>query len=530
MENIISIKNLSVGFRSQNEKKDVVHSISFEIPKGKTVALVGESGSGKTVTALSILKLLPYPSAYHGSGEIIYKEQNLLNVTNKKMQAIRGKDITTIFQEPMSSLNPLHTIEKQVIEILLIHSKISYLEAAQKTKELLISVGLEEISNRLKSYSYELSGGQRQRVMIAMSIANNPDLLIADEPTTALDVTIQMQILKLLKELQKELNMAILFISHDLAVVKHIADYICIMKDGKIVENNTTENIFLRPQHEYTKKLVNFKDFEKNKIITEEKIILKIEKLKVWYPIKKGILRRTVSHVKAVDSISFNLQENRTLGIVGESGSGKTSLVLAILKLISFKGKIVFDNQDISLLKNNDFINYRKYMQIIFQDPFSSLSPRMNIKEIISEGLDIHEKNLDDIEKTTMIKKILKEVGMNYEEVYNRFPHEFSGGQRQRIAIARTLILKPKLLILDEPTSALDVTIQNQILKLLNSLQKKYKMSYIFISHDIKVIKSMSDFIMVLKNGKIVENSSVNDIFKNPLSDYTKNLMRSSLQ
>jgi microcin C transport system ATP-binding protein len=529
MENIISIKNLSVGFRSQNIKKDVVHSISFQIPKGKTVALVGESGSGKTVTALSVLKLLPYPSAYHESGEIIYKEQNLLNATNRKMQTIRGRNITTIFQEPMSSLNPLHTIEKQIIEILLIHSKISYVDAAKKTKELLISVGLEEVSNRLKSYSYELSGGQRQRVMIAMSIANNPDLLIADEPTTALDVTIQMQILKLLKELQKELNMAILFISHDLTVVRHIADYICIMKDGKIVENNTTENIFLRPQHEYTKKLVNFKDFEKNKITTEEKIILKIEKLKVWYPIKKGILRRTVSHVKAVDSISFNLQENRTLGIVGESGSGKTSLVLAILKLISFKGKIFFENQDISLLKNNDFINYRKYMQIIFQDPFSSLSPRMNVKEIISEGLDIHEKKLNDIEKTTMIKKILKEVGMNYDEVYNRFPHEFSGGQRQRIAIARTLILKPKLLILDEPTSALDVTIQNQILELLNSLQKKYKMSYIFISHDIKVIRSMSDFIMVLKNGKIVENGSVNDIFKNPVSDYTKNLMHSSL-
>ena len=309
MENIISIKNLSVGFRSQNEKKDVVHSVSFQIPKGKTVALVGESGSGKTVTALSILKLLPYPSAYHSSGEIIYKEQNLLNSTNKQIQAIRGKKITTIFQEPMSSLNPLHTIEKQIIEILLIHSKISYLEAAQRTKTLLISVGLEEIANRLKSYSYELSGGQRQRVMIAMSIANNPDLLIADEPTTALDVTIQMQILKLLKKLQQELNMAILFISHDLTVVKHIADYICIMKDGKIIESNTKENIFLRPQHEYTKKLVNFKDFEKNKIKTNEKIILKIENLKVWYPIKKGILRRTVNYVKAVDSISFNLQK-----------------------------------------------------------------------------------------------------------------------------------------------------------------------------------------------------------------------------
>ncbi|SVA56618.1 uncharacterized protein METZ01_LOCUS109472, partial [marine metagenome] len=496
MENLISINNLSVGFQSQNKKTEVVHSVSFDIPKGKTVALVGESGSGKTVTALSIVKLLPYPSAYHSSGQIIYKNQNLIDMSNKKIQKIRGKNITTIFQEPMSSLNPLHTIEKQINEMLMTHSKISTLEASKKTKELLISVGLENISNRLKSYSYELSGGQRQRVMIAMSIANNPDLLIADEPTTALDATVQLQVLKLLKNLQQKLNMAILFISHDLAVVKNLADYICIMKNGKILEKNTKDNIFNKPQHEYTKALINFQNSKKEKKQHIKKNILEIKNLRVWYPIKKGILRRTIDYVKAVELINFNLLQNQTLGIVGESGSGKTSLVLALLKLISFKGKIIFDNIDISQIKNNKFINFRKNMQIIFQDPFSSLSPRMTIEEIISEGLNIHQKKLNSEDKKNKIKEIVKEVGMDFDQIYNRFPHEFSGGQRQRIAIARALILKPKLLILDEPTSALDVTIQNQILELLNNLQLKYQLSYIFISHDMKVINSVADYII----------------------------------
>jgi microcin C transport system ATP-binding protein len=527
MEKIISIKNLSVGFQTQNIKKNVVHSVSFDIPKGKTVALIGESGSGKTVTALSILRLLSYPSAYHDTGEVIYKDKNLLSVSKKDIQKIRGKNITTIFQEPMSSLNPLHTIEKQINEIILTHSKLSHLEATNKTIQLLKSVGLENLSKRLKSYSYELSGGQRQRVMIAMSIANNPDLLIADEPTTALDVSIQLQILKLLKKLQNKMNMAILFISHDLAVVKNLADYICIMKDGQIVEQNTKEVIFNNPQHEYTKELIAYKKIKRVNNFSKENIILKIENLKVWYPIKRGILRRTVDYVKAVNSINLNLLENQTLGIVGESGSGKTSLVLAILKLISFKGKIFFKDKDISLCKKNDLIKLRKNMQIIFQDPFSSLSPRMTIEEIVREGLDVHEDTLSEKEKKRKIKDIFIEVGLNFDKIFNRFPHEFSGGQRQRIAIARALILKPKLLILDEPTSALDVSIQNQIIKLLNNLQHKYQLSYIFISHDINVIQSVSDYIVVLQDGKIIEEGSNQEIFNSPKIDYTKNLLSS---
>ena len=526
MENIISIKNLSVGFHSQKKKENVVHSVSFDIPKGKTVALVGESGSGKTVTALSILKLLPYPSAFHSSGEILFKNQNLIKIKNKEIQKIRGKNISTIFQEPMSSLNPLHTIEKQINEVIITHSNFSYKKATEKTKKLLKSVGLDSFSNRLNSYSYELSGGQRQRVMIAMSIANNPDLLIADEPTTALDVTIQLQILKLLKKLQKELNMAILFISHDLDVVKNLADFICIMKNGKIIENNTKYNIFNNPTHEYTKKLLANKIVRKTRKEESKNSILEIDNLKIWYPIKKGILKRTIDHVKAINSINFYLLKNQTLGIVGESGSGKTSLVLAILKLISFEGKIIFNNQDISLIKNNEFKKIRKNMQIIFQDPFSSLSPRMTIKEIISEGLDVHESNLTDEQKIKEIKEITQEVGMNYNDIYNRFPHEFSGGQRQRIAIARALILKPKLLILDEPTSALDVSIQKQIIELLENLQYRYNLSYIFISHDIKLIKAVSDYILVLKDGKIIEKGLAEKLFSQPQETYTKDLLQ----
>jgi microcin C transport system ATP-binding protein len=527
MNNIVSIKNLSIGFKNQELKKNVVHSISFDIPKGKTVALIGESGSGKTVTALSILQLLPYPSAFHETGEILYKEKNLINISDKHIQKIRGKNITTIFQEPMSSLNPLHTIQKQINEVILNHSNITHLEASKKTKELLKSVGLNDISDRLKSYPYELSGGQRQRVMIAMSIANNPDLLIADEPTTALDVSIQIQILKLLNKLQDKMNMSILFISHNLAVVKNIADYICIMKDGKIVEQNTKINIFNNPKHNYTKELIGYQKIRKENNFFNKDAILKIENLKVWYPIKKGILRKTIDHVKAVNSINFSVLKNQTLGIVGESGSGKTSLVLAILKLISFEGKILFNKKDISFYKKNDLLKLRKNMQIIFQDPFSSLSPRMTIQEIVSEGLDVHEKYLSEKEKKVKIMNIFREVGLNFDEIYNRFPHEFSGGQRQRVAIARALILKPKLLILDEPTSALDVTIQNQIIKLLNNLQLKYKLSYIFISHDINVIQSVSDHIIVLKKGKIIEEGTIHQIFNFPKNNYTKNLLSS---
>ncbi len=529
MENLISIKNLSVGFQSQNKKTNVVHSISFDIPKGKTIALVGESGSGKTVTALSILKLLPYPAAFHSSGEIIYNKQNLLNMSDKNIQKIRGKNITTIFQEPMSSLNPLHTIEKQVNEILMIHSSISYTEATTKTKKLLSQVGLENISERIKAYPHELSGGQRQRVMIAMSIANNPDLLIADEPTTALDVTVQSQILDLIQSIQQQMGMSILFISHDLAVVKKIADYVCIMKDGQIVEKNSTENIFSNPQHSYTKILITSQTKKKVFVNHGENTILQINELKVWYPIKKGILKRTIDYVKAIDSLNFNLKLKQTLGIVGESGSGKTSLVLAILKLISSKGNIIFDNQNLNKINKIKMKNLRREIQIIFQDPFSSLSPRMTIQQIISEGLEIHHRQLSKDEKTDKVKTIIKEVGLNYEDIHQRFPHEFSGGQRQRIAIARALILQPKLLILDEPTSALDVSIQNQILEMLNYLQKKFDLSYIFISHDMNIIKAMSDYILVLKNGKIIEEGNAEEVFMKPKTEYTQKLIQSIL-
>ncbi|SVA89806.1 uncharacterized protein METZ01_LOCUS142660, partial [marine metagenome] len=437
MNNLVQIKNLSVGFQSHNKKSNVVKSISFEIPKGKTVALVGESGSGKTVTALSILKLLPYPAAFHDSGEIVYNNFNLLKLKQNEIQKIRGKNISAIFQEPMSSLNPLHTIEKQVNEILMIHSSISYTEATTKTKKLLSQVGLENISERIKAYPHELSGGQRQRVMIAMSIANNPDLLIADEPTTALDVTVQSQILDLIQNIQQQMGMSILFISHDLAVVKKIADYVCIMKDGEIVEKNSTENIFSNPQHSYTKELITSQTKKKVFENHSDNSILQINELKVWYPITKGILRRTIDYVKAIDSLNFNLKTKQTLGIVGESGSGKTSLVLAILKLISSKGNIIFDNQNLNNIGKNKMKNLRKEIQIVFQDPFSSLSPRMTIEQIVSEGLEIHQKKLSKDEKKDKIKKIIKEVGLDYEDIHQRFPHEFSGGQRQRIAIAR---------------------------------------------------------------------------------------------
>ena len=529
MNNLVQIKKLSVGFQSHNKRSNVVKSISFEIPKGKTVALVGESGSGKTVTALSILKLLPYPAAFHDSGEIVYNNFNLLKLKQNEIQKIRGKNISAIFQEPMSSLNPLHTIEKQVNEILMIHSSISYTEATTKTKKLLSQVGLENISERIKAYPHELSGGQRQRVMIAMSIANNPDLLIADEPTTALDVTVQSQILDLIQNIQQQMGMSILFISHDLAVVKKIADYVCIMKDGEIVEKNFTENIFSNPQHSYTKELITSQTKKKVFENHGDNSILQINKLKVWYPIKKGILRRTIDYVKAIDSLNFNLKTKQTLGIVGESGSGKTSLVLAILKLISSKGNIIFDNQNLNKIGKNKMKNLRKEIQIVFQDPFSSLSPRMTIEQIVSEGLEIHQKKLSKDEKKDKIKKIIKEVGLDYEDIRQRFPHEFSGGQRQRIAIARALVLKPKLLILDEPTSALDVSIQNQILQMLNFLQKKFDLSYIFISHDMNIIKAMSDYILVLRNGKIIEEGNTNEIFTKPRTEYTQKLIQAIL-
>jgi microcin C transport system ATP-binding protein len=520
---LISIKNLKISFK---QNQNVVNKVNIEIPKGKTVAIVGESGSGKTLSALSILKLLP-GNANINSGSIIFKEKDLLQLPLNEIEKIRGNKISTIFQEPMSSLNPLHTIDKQIKEMITTHNKKNLAELNASILNLLKEVNLEDLMNRPNTYSYELSGGQRQRVMIAMSIANNPDLLIADEPTTALDVTVQQQILSLLNKIQKQRKMSILFISHDLGVVNKIADYIYVMKDGEIIEHGEKLEIFNNPKNPYTKQLVGFQNkirkIQKNKKIE----ILKIKDLKVWYPIKKGIFKKTVDYVKAIDAINFSLKKKETLGIVGESGSGKTSLVLAILKLISSSGTIEFDKLDLNLLKKNKLKNIRKDIQIVFQDPFSSLSPRMNVQEILNEGIDVHFPEYSLVEKKQILKDILKETGMDYERDHNKYPHEFSGGQRQRIAIARALILKPKILILDEPTSALDITIQNQILDLLHNLQEKYALSYIFISHDMNVIRSVSDKILVLKKGKLIEYNDAEIVFNNPKDEYTKNLIRS---
>ncbi len=525
MINIISIKDLRIAF---NEENEVIKKINLDVAKGKTTAVVGESGSGKTLSALSILKLLPN-GAKIIQGEIFFKNINILSLSNNEIQKIRGNKIATIFQEPMSSLNPLHTINKQIEEVLFTHNKININDAKRKTIELLKEVGLEDIANRPKIYPYELSGGQRQRAMIAMSIANNPDVLIADEPTTALDVTIQMQILDLLISLQKKLGMTMLFISHDLSVVKKMADFIYVMKDGKIVEKGTNEKIFKRPENTYTKELILSQNKKKIRLIKSPNEILKVVNLDVWYPIKKGLLKKTIDHVKAINKINFTLNEGESIGIVGESGSGKTSLILAILKLINSKGKIYIKNKDINLFNKKEILKLRKEIQIVFQDPYSSLSPRMNVEEIISEGLNIHYTKLSKNEKKLKLIDIMNKVGLDYYNCIGKYPHEFSGGQRQRIAIARALILEPKILILDEPTSALDVTIQNQIIELLNKLQQKLFLSYIFISHDMKVIQSIADKVIVLKNGIVIEENNTDEIFRNPKSNYTNNLIRSVL-
>ncbi len=523
MDKIVSIENLTIEF---NRNIEVVKNINLDVIKGKTTAIVGESGSGKTLSALSILKLLPN-GAEIKNGNIFFNNVNLLKLNESEIQKIRGNKISTIFQEPMTSLNPLHTINKQIEEIITTHNVISKNEAKIKTINLLKEVGLDNIATRPKIYPYELSGGQRQRAMIAMSIANNPEVLIADEPTTALDVTIQLQILELLKNIQSRLGMSLVFISHDLSVVKKLSDYIYVMKNGRIIEFGSNNEIFNNPKDEYTKELVFFQSNIKESKNLSSDSILKVEGLDVWYPIRKGLLKRTVDYVKAIKNVSFDLKIGESIGIVGESGSGKTSLILAILNLIESKGKIKINKRDISQLNKKEILNLRKQIQIVFQDPFSSLSPRMNIEDIISEGLLIHYPHINKKEKEEKIKNILNKVGLEYKKTIEKYPHEFSGGQRQRIAIARALILEPKILILDEPTSALDITIQSQIISLLNKLQKQLNLSYIFISHDMTVIKAISDRIIVLKDGLIIEENTSSNLFNFPKSEYTKKLISS---
>ena len=522
-EQLLRIKDLSVEFISGEDVQRAVKHVSFTINKGETLALVGESGSGKSVTAHSILRLLPYPLARHPSGTIIYQEQDLLSSSDAHLRRVRGDRIAMIFQEPMSSLNPLHSIEKQINEILMLHKGMNAKQASARTLELLKLVEIKNPEQRMSAYPHELSGGQRQRVMIAMALANEPELLIADEPTTALDVTVQQTILKLLKDLQERLGMAILLISHDLNLVRRVAHRVCVMRDGEIVEQAPCAQIFSNPQHPYTQELLGAEPSGEPAPHSPSATLIEATDLKVWFPIKKGVLQRTVDHVKAVDGISFNLQQGQTLGVVGESGSGKSTLGLAILRLISSQGEIIFNGQDIAQLNQQQVRPLRRDIQVVFQDPFGSLSPRMSVSEIIGEGLRIHKMG-NAQEQEHAIIAVLQEVGLD-PETRHRYPHEFSGGQRQRISIARALVLKPKLIVLDEPTSALDRTVQRQVVELLRDLQHKYNLTYIFISHDLAVVKALSHQLLVMRQGKVVEQGAAEVIFSAPQQDYTQQLL-----
>ena len=530
-ETLVSVEDLSVDFRGGGG--NVVHAVrnvSFDIGKAETVALVGESGSGKTVTALSILRLLPYPAASHPSGVIRFKGEDLMALPLDGLRHVRGNQISMIFQEPMTSLNPLHTIEQQIGEVLKIHRGLSNSAAQARVLDLLDKVGIEDPKGRLDSYPHQLSGGQRQRVMIAMALANEPDLLIADEPTTALDVTIQAQILDLLLKLKSEFHMAMLLITHDLGIVRKMADRVCVMTNGEIVERGTTHDIFASPQHPYTKHLLASEPKGSPPAANAKApVILEAKDLKVWFPIKRGFMRRTVGHIKAVDGIDLAVKEGQTLGVVGESGSGKTTLGLALLRLVSSEGPIVYLGNRIDGYDSKRMRPLRRDMQIVFQDPYGSLSPRLSIAQIIEEGLLIQKPDVDRAERRARVSKALKEVGLDPAS-QDRYPHEFSGGQRQRIAIARALVLEPKFLILDEPTSALDVSVQAQIVDLLRDLQKRYKLAYLFISHDLKVVRALANAIIVLRHGKVVEQGPARTVFTKPKTDYTKALLAAAFE
>ncbi len=521
---LLEVKDLSVNFGAGDKAVRAVRGVSFDIKRGETVALVGESGSGKSVTALSVLQLLPYPSASHPTGSIRFQGKELVGASTRDLLAVRGNRISMIFQEPMTSLNPLHTIERQVNEVLILHKGLSREAARKRTLELLEQVGIPEAAKRLDAYPHQLSGGQRQRVMIAMALANEPDLLIADEPTTALDVTIQAQILKLLKSLQERYGMALLFITHDLGIVRKMADRVCVMTKGQIVEQGLVAEVFDRPQHSYTQHLLSAEP--KGRPAAADPAapeILRLDDLKVHFPIKRGVMRRTVGHVKAVDGVSIALREGHTIGLVGESGSGKTTLGLALLKLERSEGGIRFDGRELQGLSQRELRPMRREMQIVFQDPFSSLSPRMSVGEIIGEGLEVHKIGTP-AERAALIEQVLREVGLDPAS-RDRYPHEFSGGQRQRISIARALVLKPRLIVLDEPTSALDMSVQAQIVDLLRDLQQKYKLAYLFISHDLKVVRALADEVVVLRHGKVVERGPSSQIFEAPQTPYTQALI-----
>jgi microcin C transport system ATP-binding protein len=521
---LLEVKDLSIAFRQGEGEILAVDRVSFDIRRGETLALVGESGSGKSATALAVMKLLPYPAARHPSGAIRFKGRDLLPLPEREMRRVRGADITIIFQEPMTSLNPLHTIEKQISEILLLHAGLTGAAARKRIIELLTDVGIPEPATRLASYPHQLSGGQRQRVMIAMALANEPDLLIADEPTTALDVTVQAQILKLLKDLQARLGMAMLFITHDLGIVRKLAERVCVMKEGKIVEQGMVERVFKAPEHPYTRSLIDAQPHpDPAPLQPEAPVVVETEDLKVWFPIKRGFLRRVVGHIKAVDGVSIAVRQGETLGIVGESGSGKTTLGLAILRLISSQGRIVFLGRGIAGLKFKQMLPLRSDMQIVFQDPYGSLSPRMSVSDIIEEGLWVHHKQLSAAEREERVVRALADVGLSAEARF-RYPHEFSGGQRQRIALARVLVLEPNFIVLDEPTSALDMLIQSQMVDLLRALQKRRNLTYLFISHDLRVVAALASRLVVMRHGRVVEEGPAADLFARPRSDYTRAL------
>jgi len=528
--NLLAVRDLSVDFGRGDKAVHAVRNISFDVAPGETVALVGESGSGKSVTALSILRLLPYPTASHPSGSIRFNDTEIVGASEPTMRAIRGDQIAMIFQEPMTSLNPLHTIEKQVNEILFVHKGLSEEAARRRTLELLDMVGLPQAHKRLGAYPHELSGGQRQRVMIAMSLANEPDLLIADEPTTAVDVTIQAQILKLLEDLQRDLGMAVLLITHDLGIVRKMAARVNVMQMGEIVEQGPTERVFDSPEHAYTRHLLAAEPKgDPRPPDPDAAQIMATQDVKVYFPIKAGVFKRTVDYVKAVDGITVDIRAGQTVGVVGESGSGKTTLGLALLRLISSDGPIQFHGTEIQALRSKALRPYRREMQIVFQDPYGSLSPRLSIGDIVGEGLTVHDLAESDADRDRLIVEALEEVGLT-AEMRHRYPHEFSGGQRQRIAIARALILKPRFIVLDEPTSALDMSVQAEIVDLLRELQRRHELAYMFISHDLRVVRAMSHYIIVMKDGRVVEQGPAVDVFDNPQEDYTKALFAAAFR
>jgi microcin C transport system ATP-binding protein len=522
---LLSVEDLSVAFRQNGAEVVAVDRVSFHVKPGETVALVGESGSGKSVTALSLLRLLNYPAASHPSGRVLFEGQDLLAMREDEIRRVRGNDITMVFQEPMTSLNPLHTIEQQVGEILALHRGLSGRAARARTLELLKLVGIRGAESRLGAYPHQLSGGQRQRVMIAMALANEPKLFIADEPTTALDVTVQAQILELLAELKQRLGMAMLFITHDLGIVRKIADRVCVMTKGRIVEAGTVADVFDNPQHEYTRRLLAAEPKGRAAPVpVDAPFVVQAGPLKVWFPIRRGFLRRTVGHVKAVDGVSVAVREGETVGVVGESGSGKTTLGLALLRLTRSDGPICVLGRDIESLPAKALRPLRKDMQVVFQDPYGSLSPRMSVAEIVAEGLTVQNRRMGRDQQREAVARALHDVGLDPASM-DRYPHEFSGGQRQRIAIARAMALEPKFVVLDEPTSALDMSVQAQIVELLRGLQRRRKLAYLFISHDLKVVRALANHVVVMQDGVVVEEGPAEEIFARPRTDYTRALM-----